>query len=450
MLIDLNKFISSFKILPKEIKEVEINAVLNRELFLEIYRDNIINSESSDITKFYIRASGDKTGSLYTEKLDDPPLDLIKQAYNNSLYINSEKKAPINTSNQSLNIINGSYLDNELEMLNFIKKLDHEIIKNKSIKKYFSTSIRKTTYANRTLNSKGLDNYMENTYFIININAEINNLSINYTCSRENISDFSIDCIINDLLNESSFLDIPNNIKDIKLPNKKYRAFLSNRVMRNILMTVWQVFVAENIFSGNSIYKINEQNPIGKSDLTIIDTPKHPLTGHIFNIDSEGSVCEDTYIVKEGNFIAPLTNLSSANRLKTNSTGNAGRAALLSGSIPINIITIPSNIYIKEGNSLAKKVLQELNEAVYLTYSLDYFHSINITNGDFSIPCGGYYIKNGKIIAKLAQITMVGNIKDLFNSIETICDDLAFSEFIYKNYCYGSPSILVNDLIIKS
>lgn len=448
MKINLNQFIEAFKTLPKGVTEAEVNAVFTEELSLTVENGRNTAAESASVTKYYIRASGEKTGSVYTEKLDEDPTSLILKAYHNSIPVDGGFFAPLNNKKESLRLLRGSSKEGREEMLSFIFNLEEEIKKDSRVNRLFSCGIRKTIYACRTANSKGMDNYMENTYFLISINAEIGVMDISFTYSALNIADFSIPDILNKLIAEAFYGELPSGLAPYRLPLGKYRTFLSNRVVRNILLTAWQEFSGEKMLSGNTIFKNEKGASVGSPCLNIIDAPSHELTGHVFELDCEGTLCYKKHIVKDGLLETPLHSLPSAKNSTQLPTGNAGRAALLTGSIPINIITVPSNIYIEKGDADPLALLDGLDEGVYLTYSLDFFHSINITSGEFSIPCGGYYYKKGKPVATLSQITMAGNLRDLFNNIECVCNDLMFSEFIYKNYCYGAPSIVVKDILL--
>jgi PmbA protein len=220
---------------------------------------------------------------------------------------------------------------------------------------------------------------------------------------------------------------------------------LSNQVTRNIMITAWMAFTKERMKSGNSPFRL-EQKELASKPVNLVDDPTPAGWSVDYRLDSEGSFCEKTHILRGGVLENPLATLSSGV-----STGNAGRIAGLSGTTPINLITVPSCIYIEAGESSVQELLREMGDGIYLTYSLDVFHSINIASGEFSIPCGGIVYKDGKPVGTADQLTIAGNLRDLFRDILAVGNDLTLEEFMfYHNYSYGGPSLLVKELSFSS
>ena len=158
----------------------------------------------------------------------------------------------------------------------------------------------------------------------------------------------------------------------------------------------------------------------------------------------------DIKIVVDGKLVTPMHTLASASAEGHEPTGNAGRVALLTGTVPVNIVTIPSIFYIEPGSATKTELIEKMGSGILLTYSLDPFHSITISSGEFSIPCGGVVYEDGKQAGLVEQITMAGNMKELLQNIQAVGCDLQLDEFNYKNYCFGAPSMLVKDISISS
>ena len=185
---------------------------------------------------------------------------------------------------------------------------------------------------------------------------------------------------------------------------------------------------------------------VGSPLLNVTNAPDHPLTGYCLPVDHEGSACPKTAVVKDGKLANPLYTLSSAKKAGAASTGSAGRIAQMTGITPINITTVPAVIYIEPGGRTQEELIAEMGDGLFLTYCLDTFHAINLTSGEFSIPCGGVYYREGRPVGTVSQMIMAGNLRDMFRNIASLGDDLTFEEFYFKNYCYGGPSMLVKGL----
>ena len=133
--------------------------------------------------------------------------------------------------------------------------------------------------------------------------------------------------------------------------------------------------------------------------------------------------------MRDGKLVTPLYTLSSAKRLGKTSTGSAGRVAQMTGVTPINITTVPAVIYIEPGANSQIYIVEEMRDGILLTYSLDEIHSINVTSGEFSIPCGGIYYKDGQPVGTVSQMTMAGNLRERFGNIRAVGSDLLLNEF---------------------
>jgi PmbA protein len=234
------------------------------------------------------------------------------------------------------------------------------------------------------------------------------------------------------------------------LASGTYDCVLSARVVCNIMNTAWQVFVGASMAAGKTIFAAQPGTPVGSDCLNILDAPRVDGFGYDFALDSEGTVCRSKAIVQAGRLVTPLHTLASAAALGHAPTGNAGRAALLTGSVPVSIVTIPAICYVGPGDSSEAALLNRLGDGLYVADSLDVFHSINITSGDFSIPCSGIVYRGGRAAQVANAFTLVGNLRDLFARVEAVGDDLQLEAFLYDNYAFGGPSMLVRGLGVSS
>ena len=67
--------------------------------------------------------------------------------------------------------------------------------------------------------------------------------------------------------------------------------------------------------------------------------------------------------------------------------------------------------------------------------------SINYSTGDYSRGASGFCIENGEIQFPVSEITIAGNLKDIFNSLIP-ANDLEF------NFGVNSPSLLIQNLTV--
>ncbi|AOX99094.1 metalloprotease PmbA [Jeongeupia sp. USM3] len=95
----------------------------------------------------------------------------------------------------------------------------------------------------------------------------------------------------------------------------------------------------------------------------------------------------------------------SARKLGMASTGNAGGA---------------HNLLVKATASL-DELLAELGTGLFVTELLG--HGINLVTGDYSRGAAGFWVENGRISHPVEEITVAGNLRDIFKGIVGIGDD---------------------------
>jgi PmbA protein len=83
-----------------------------------------------------------------------------------------------------------------------------------------------------------------------------------------------------------------------------------------------------------------------------------------------------------------------------------------------------------------------MKEGVLVTDLLG--HGLNMVNGDFSRGANGFYIKDGQIMFPVEEITVAGNMKDIFMNIEAISND------INTNSSRQIGSVWINTMTVAS
>ena len=444
-MINLESCRIALKELPPHIKNAEFNIEKNTSYLVKVTGKEVTGNSYSDITEVFVRASGEKTGFAYTQDLNENPKDLITKAYNNSLDIEFS----------NLNILNkeGRYevlpenTVNLQEMVNYARLLEEKLLKShKSIE---SVVVESRTDINRSsiLNSYGLDKRYERkvSYLSAHIVAKYQDKVYNLSnaMSGRQYRDIDMEDIIDQVINQ---LESQFNARSYK--SGVYSCLLDKSVMVNIMMTAWQLFSGIKYSDSALTGRLN--STIGSAAFTLIDSPAHHKTGYHYRFDCEGTEAGENILVENGYLKGLMHNLLTAHSVGHKPTGNAGRYALLSGTIPTDIIVVPRILYIKPGEKDRRDLLKQLKDGIYITESYDVFHSINISSGNFSIPCRGSLIRNGKKAENITEMTISGNLIDLFKNIKEVGNDIYIEEFLKKSYCIGSPSVIVTNLNVNA
>ena len=84
-------------------------------------------------------------------------------------------------------------------------------------------------------------------------------------------------------------------------------------------------------------------------------------------------------------------------------------------------------------------MIRSLNRGLLITELMG--SSINYSTGDYSRGASGFWIENGEITYPVSEITIAGNLKDIFKSIKP-ANDLEF------NFGVNAPSCYVENLTL--
>ena len=91
-----------------------------------------------------------------------------------------------------------------------------------------------------------------------------------------------------------------------------------------------------------------------------------------------------------------------------------------------------SNVYLQPGASSQGDLVASIRQGLYVTELIG--SSINMVTGDYSRGASGYWIENGELTYPVSEITIAGNLKDMFRSIEP-ADDLEFRTAVNAPTC---------------
>ena len=123
--------------------------------------------------------------------------------------------------------------------------------------------------------------------------------------------------------------------------------------------------------------------------------------------DSEGVALSDRDVVSNGIVQGYFLGSYSARKLGMRSTGNAGGNH--------NLI-VPST-----GEDFAT-LLKKMDNGLLVTELLG--HGLNMVTGDYSRGAAGFWVENGEIAYPVEEITIAGNLRDMFKAISAIGSDI--------------------------
>jgi PmbA protein len=144
------------------------------------------------------------------------------------------------------------------------------------------------------------------------------------------------------------------------------------------------------------------------SGITIIDCPhrKRGLRSKAF--DGEGLPTAKTKLIDNGRLTQWIMESASARQLGLQPTGHASRG--IGGSPGVSV----TNLHMGAGTVSKQDLIGDIKNGIYITELIGM--GVNPVTGDYSRGAGGFLITDGEIGPPVSEITIAGNLKDMFAS----------------------------------
>ncbi|MCA2416195.1 MULTISPECIES: metalloprotease PmbA [Vibrio] len=123
--------------------------------------------------------------------------------------------------------------------------------------------------------------------------------------------------------------------------------------------------------------------------------------------DSEGVYTQDREIITDGVLATYLLTSYAARKMKMAPTGHAGGI---------------HNWYVKSTGQNFEQMLKELGTGLLVTEVMG--QGVNVVTGDYSRGAAGFWVEKGEIQYPVSEITIAGNLKDMFNKIVAVGSDV--------------------------
>jgi PmbA protein len=91
------------------------------------------------------------------------------------------------------------------------------------------------------------------------------------------------------------------------------------------------------------------------------------------------------------------------------------------------------------GSTSRAQLIGEIGQGLYVTELIG--SGVNGVTGDYSRGAAGFWIENGEIAYPVSEVTIAGNLRDMFRSV-TAADDLVF------RYGTNAPTLRIDGLTL--
>ncbi len=189
-----------------------------------------------------------------------------------------------------------------------------------------------------------------------------------------------------------------------------------------------------SLYKGASFLLGQLGKPIASKHVNIEDNGRMPGKIGSRPFDGEGLPTRKTMIVERGGLSSYLLDTYSGRKLGMASTGNASR------SIGDNPTVSPTNLFFHPGDSSPDDIIRSVTQGLYVTELIGF--GVNMVTGDYSRGASGFWIENGELAYPVQEVTIAGNLKHMFQAIESIGNDLTFRGRL------ASPTIYIRDMMV--
>ena len=216
----------------------------------------------------------------------------------------------------------------------------------------------------------------------------------------------------------------------------------SPEIARSIMGSIFSAADGDAIYRNASFLNGMLGQQIAGENITLIDDGTVVLNHHGLSIggfgtspfDAEGLPTRRTVLVDRGVLKTYIANSYTGRKLGMKSTGSASRG--LAG----NPGTGAHNFYLQPGTLTPEQIFADIPAGLYVTETMGF--GVNLVTGDYSQGAAGVWIENGELTFPVEEITIAGNLKDMYKNITAVGNDLVFRS------AAAAPTLRIDGMMI--
>ena len=205
------------------------------------------------------------------------------------------------------------------------------------------------------------------------------------------------------------------------------------RVSRGIVGHLLSAINGSAIARNTSFLRDKMNKQVFENKISIYDDPHRQRGLRSQPFDGEGIANEKRKIIDNGRLTTWILDLRSARQLGLKTTGHASRGT---SSPPSPSAT---NVYLEPSNISPSEIMSDIKNGLYITELIGM--GINSLTGDYSRGAAGYWIENGEITHPVSEVTVAGNLKDMFRNLTT-ANDLEY------RYGIDAPTLRIDGMTL--
>ncbi|MEK6730746.1 MAG: metalloprotease PmbA [Pseudomonadota bacterium] len=223
-----------------------------------------------------------------------------------------------------------------------------------------------------------------------------------YTCSRDPLDLENIDTVAQQTVFRTVRRLNPQKIKTQKCP-----VIFEADVASSLISHFFAAISGGNLYRKRSFLLDCLDQSIFPEYINIFERP-HQLKGWgSAMFDGDGVATTNKNFVKEGVLTSYMLDAYSARQLKRQTTGNAGGAY---------------NVYVSTSDKDLSQLLRDMGNGLLVTELIG--QGLNLITGDYSRGVFGFWVENGEIQYPVSEVTIAGNLRDMFRHVVSVGNDI--------------------------
>jgi PmbA protein len=218
-----------------------------------------------------------------------------------------------------------------------------------------------------------------------------------------------------------------------KVPTRPMPVVFDPRVSGGLISHLVGAITGPSIARGTSFLKDCLGELVFDSAIKIVEDPhvRRGLRSKPF--DGEGVACRRRHLIDGGRLTTWLLDCRSGRQLHLPTTGHASRGT--SGP-PSPSAT---NVWIEPGSQSPAELMADIKDGLFLTELIGF--GVNQVTGDYSRGASGFRIRDGELAGSVSEITIAGNLKDMFRNMVPAND-------LEHRYGIDAPTVRIDGMTV--
>src|SRR5262252_2993504 len=218
-----------------------------------------------------------------------------------------------------------------------------------------------------------------------------------------------------------------------KVKSKRVPVVFDRRVAGSLVSHLASASNGAAVARKTSFLKDRLGQRLFRTGIHVLDDPLRRRGLRSRPFDAEGVATRRLAMVEDGVLASWILDSATARELGFASTGHAQRGV---SSTPA---PGPSNLHLAAGSDTPEALMADIAEGFYVTDLIGV--GVNQVTGDYSRGASGFWIENGKRSYPVSEVTIAGNLIDMFQTLLP-ANDLEF------RFGTNAPSVRVEGLTV--